>query len=109
MLNKSGMAVTKSDKRRATRHRGAAPVELEAGRGVTRDFSRSGIYFETDKSFVPGQTIEFTIVLEFVDPDRPVRVKCRGQIIRVEKNERKIGIAASIRSYSFEKHLDPPH
>jgi hypothetical protein len=103
MGNTGGRVVTGSEKRRATRHRGAAPVEIEEGLGVTRDFSRSGIFFETDKSFIPGQIIAFTIVLENVDPGRPVRVKCRGQIVRVEESDQRIGVAATIRSYAFEK------
>jgi len=99
--------VKESEKRRAHRHQGAAPIELEEGKGVTRDFSSTGIFFETDQSFTPGQAIEFTIMLERVDPDRPVRLKCRGQIVRIEKSDHKIGVAAAIRSYSFEKPRDP--
>lgn len=95
-----------SEKRWATRHRGALPVELEGGKGVTRDYSSSGIFFETDKSFTPGQSIEFTIVLAHVDPGRPVRLKCRGEIVRIEKSGEKIGVAAAINSYSFEKLQD---
>lgn len=91
------------EKRRATRHLGILPVEIEDGKGVTRDFSSSGIFFETDKSFTPGQVVEFTIVLEHVDPERPVRLKCKGKIVRVEESGQKIGVAAAINSYSFER------
>jgi hypothetical protein len=105
--NTGRIIVKESEKRRSHRHQGAAPIELEEGKGVTRDFSGTGIFFETDQSFTSGQAIEFTIVLEHVDPDRPVRLKCRGQIVRVEKSDQKIGIAAAIRSYSFQKPRDP--
>jgi hypothetical protein len=100
--------VKKSEKKdRATRHQGATPIELKDGKGITRDFSSTGIFFETDKSFTQGQPIEFTIVLENVDPDRPVRVKCRGEIVRVEESGQKIGVATTIRSYNFERPRDP--
>ena len=92
-----------SEQRRAPRHSGKLPVELESGKGLTRDFSDSGIFFETEKSFTPGQPIEFTIVLEHIDPERPVRLKCKGKIIRVEGKGQKIGVAASIQSYTFEE------
>ncbi|MFH1843871.1 MAG: PilZ domain-containing protein, partial [bacterium] len=74
---------------------------------ITRDFSSSGIFFETDKSFTPGQAIEFTMVLEHVDPQGPVRLKCIGEIIRVEEIGQKIGVAATIKSYSFEASGGP--
>jgi hypothetical protein len=91
----------KSEKRQAPRHNGAVPVSFENGAGVTRNFSSSGIYFETDKSFLPGQSIEFTIVLEHVSPDRPVSVKYKGEIVRVEESGQRIGVAVVIQSYSL--------
>ena len=89
--------------RREPRHRGKLPVELESGKGVTRDFSGSGVFFETDRSFTPGQPIEFTLVLEHIDPERPVRLRCKGEIVRVEESGEKIGVAAAINSYTFEE------
>jgi len=95
--------VKNSEKRREIRRKGKFPIVLKNGKGTTRDFSNSGIFFETDKSFTPGQIIDFTIVLEYVDPDRPVNLKCRGSIIRVEDKGSKLGIAATINSYAFDR------
>ena len=95
--------VKDSENRRTIRRKGAFPVELENGKGITRNFSSSGIFFETDKSFTPGQAIEFTVVLEYVDPSRPVHLRCSGSIVRVEHNRQKMGIAVAISSYTFEK------
>lgn len=92
-----------SEKRRELRRKGKFPIVLENGKGTTRDFSSSGIFFETDKSFTPGQTIDFTIVLEYVDPDRPVNLKCHGSILRVEDKGNKLGIAATINCYAFDR------
>jgi hypothetical protein len=99
--------VKESEKKRATRHPGAAPIELDDAKGIIRDFSSTGIFFETEKSFTQGQSIDFMIVLENVDPERLVRVKCRGEIIRMEETGQKIGVAVSISSYHFEKPRDP--
>jgi hypothetical protein len=93
----------KSEKRQAPRHKCAVPVSFENGAGITRDFSSSGIYFETDKSFTPGQSIEFTIVLEHVAPGRPVSVKYKGEIVRVEESGQRIGVAVAIQSYSLRE------
>jgi len=92
-----------SERRREYRHKGKVPMELESGKGITRDFSVSGVFFETDRSFSPGQPIEFTLTLEHIDPERPVSLKCRGKIIRIEEGGKKIGVAATIRSYTFEE------
>jgi len=92
-----------SEKRRTPRYKGKLPMELEAGSGLTRDFSGSGVFFETDASYSPGQSIVFTIILKHIDPDHPVRLKCKGEIVRVEENGLKIGVAASITSYTFEE------
>ena len=93
----------KPEQCREPRHQGKLPVQLESGKGITRDFSGSGVFFETDRSFSPGQPIEFTLVMEHIDPQRPVRLKCRGEIIRVEESGQKIGVAAVINSYTFEE------
>lgn len=95
------MVVKESEKRTASRHQGKLPVKLKGVQGITRDFSGSGIFFETDRSFSPGQPIEFTIMLEYADPEGPVQVKCRGEIVRVEESGQKIGVATTIDSYSF--------
>jgi hypothetical protein len=99
--------VKESEKKRATRHHDATPIELKDGKGITRDFSSTGIFFETEKSFTQGQPVDFTLVLENVDPERLVRVKCRGEIIRVEESGQKIGVAVAISSYNFERPRDP--
>lgn len=92
-----------SQKCRAPRHQGKLPVKLKDASGVTRDFSSSGIFFETDRSFTPGQSIEFTIMLDYADPAGPIHMKCRGEIVRIEENGPRIGVAAAIHSYSFEE------
>jgi hypothetical protein len=90
-----------SEKRLSYRHVGKLPVEFKGGEGITRDYSGSGIFFETDKTFSPGQTIEFSIMLRGIDPDAPRYMRCSGEIVRIEDNGQKIGVAATIKTYSF--------
>ncbi len=60
---------------RAPRYKGKVPVKLESCKGVTRDFNGAGIFFEMDRSFSPGQSIEFSIVMEHIDALGPVKDK----------------------------------
>lgn len=96
------VVMNKNDQRQAARFEGAIPVETEIGEGLTRDFSNSGVFFETDKTYSPGQKIEFSFVLEHFISDRPMRVKCQGEIIRVEEKGRNVGVASTISSITFE-------
>lgn len=86
------------DRREAPRLEIGLPVELERGNGWTRDISASGVFFETDESFTPGAPIRFSLLLEHVYPS-PFRLECQGQIVRVERREGKVGVAAAINSY----------
>lgn len=94
------------EQRRSYRHLGELPVEFSSGKGISRDYSGSGIFFETDKTFSPGQMIEFSIVLNDINPNVPRYLRCSGEIVRVEDNGQKIGVAATINTYSF---TDLPH
>ena len=91
-----------TDRRHARRYRTALPVELKHGTGLTRDISTSGVFFETDLSFLLGITFRFSLVLEYADPDGPVRLQCQGKIVRVEPREDKIGVAVRFTSYCFD-------
>lgn len=101
------MVETIPDRRAAPRFRGQIPVELGYGdnryEGMTRDFSSSGIYFETltDPSVSPAQLIEFALPLEHFRPGQLVRLRCSGEVVRVKENARK-GVAVAIRSHWFQ-------
>jgi hypothetical protein len=95
-----------SENRRSYRHTGKLPLEFDSGKGVTKDYSGSGVFFETDKSFSPGQKIEFSIYLQDISADLPRYMRCSGEIVRVESKGEKIGVAATIKEYSF---TDLPH
>jgi hypothetical protein len=74
-------------------------VEWEHGTGITRDVSAGGVFFVTQQLFSPGDPIECTLVFEHLEPDHPVRLHCRGQVVRVEPEDGKIGVAVAITAY----------
>ena len=76
-------------------------VETERGKGVTRDISAAGIYFETEQPHASGAPIRFTLVLEHADPT-PLRLGCAGEVVRVEPRGAAFGVAAAITSHSIE-------
>jgi hypothetical protein len=77
-------------------------VEFEGGTGITRDISIGGVFFETDRALSPAEPITLALVLECVDPGRPVRLQCRGQVVRIERHDGKVGVAVAISAYRFE-------
>lgn len=87
-----------TDRRRSPRYPLNLSIELDAERGVTRDVSASGVFFETERSYVPGALIQFTLILEYADPAAPLCLDCQGQVVRVEATERRFGVAAVITS-----------
>lgn len=84
------------DRRKAPRFQVALPVELLEGTGITRDLSVCGVFFETDRIFALGEVIQYTLVLEYIDPRHPVRLQCRGHVVRLELQGNTMGVAVVI-------------
>jgi len=69
---------------------------------VTCDFSTQGVYFETDLSLSVGEPLKFVIPMEHSDLGPSFRIRCQGEVVRVEPTVGKIGVAVVVHSYSFE-------
>jgi hypothetical protein len=95
------------ERRKAPRFQGRLDVELDKGTGVTRDFSTSGVYFETDRSFSPADPIEFFMNLEHTDLVPQACVRCRGEVVRVELMDEKTGVAVAIHSFRLKVAQEP--
>lgn len=91
------------EKRKAERFRGEIPIELPQGRGVTRDCSTDGVYFVTDQAFSVGETIEFVMRLDHSGVGYPLRLRCLGEVKRVEKKSMKTGVAVAFSMCGYEK------
>jgi hypothetical protein len=100
------------DRRRTQRFQVVLPVELTDGTAVTGDLSACGVFFETSRVFVPGECIQFTLILEHVNPGHRVRLSCRGRVVRVEPCSTGVGVAVAITAYRLDSQVyegrDPP-
>ena len=70
------------------------PVCLDDTQCVTRDVSASGVYFESNGTFDIGERVDF--VIEFDSPGGKLILKCNGAVVRVEKQNGKVGVAVKI-------------
>lgn len=98
------------EKRRARRFDLALPVTLlSAGPKPapltlqSRDISSNGILLECDEEVLPGTTVELVVTLpEEVTQAAPVRLRCLGRVVRVDRGpEKRIGVAVTIERYEF--------
>lgn len=79
------------------------PVHLQGGvTGTTRDLSASGIYFETDLEPIRDSPLAFTIEFQRGEGGG-ISLRCRGQVLRVERLGNRVGVAARI----LESKLEP--
>lgn len=77
----------------------ALPVNIGIARGVTRDVSASGVFFETSATLDIGSAISFTV--EFDAPSGKMELKCSGVIVRTETHEDGVGVAVKITESSM--------
>jgi hypothetical protein len=93
-----------SERRRTHRHQAALPVEWESGRGVTRDVSIGGVYFEAERA--PADALAdviLSVLIEDAFPDVAARFQCRGTVVRVEEEaDGKYGVAVRFSSIDFK-------
>lgn len=77
------------------------PLDLGGGQtGITRDISVSGVFFETDADQAPGSEVAFSI--DFDTPGGPMRLICRGTVVRTEQIGKRQGAAVRIIESRFE-------
>jgi Tfp pilus assembly protein PilZ len=93
--------VRESDKRREERVSTALSIDLGTATGVTRDVSASGVFFETDATYALGNEISFAVELD--TPGGRVVLKCKGEIVRIEPRDARVGVAVKI----VKSTLDP--
>jgi hypothetical protein len=70
--------------------------------GHTRDVSSRGVFIYLDADIAAGASIEFVMTLppEITLGD-PIRVRCTGKILRVDKAAHGQGVAVAIEKYDF--------
>ena len=70
--------------------------------GHTRDVSSRGVFIYLDADIAADAPIEFVMTLppEITLAD-PIRVRCEGKILRVDKGSQGQGVAVAIEKYDF--------
>lgn len=103
------MAQPQPDKRATRRFSLDLPISvkfLDNGRrelaGHTRDVSSRGVFMYLETEIEPGAPIEFVMTLppEITLAD-PIRVRCTGKVLRVDKAAQEQGVAIEIAKYDF--------
>jgi len=84
------------EQRRALRYPLELPIEVDGATGRTRDFSSSGVFFETDRALAPGAPIEFSLVVGHVSSGGPLRLDCEGRVVRTAPRDGQLGVAVAI-------------
>jgi|SRR5579862_6500341 len=99
-----------TERRVARRFTMALPllVRVDHGTGLlesteqTRDVSFRGIYFLTERPYAAGENIEFVLTLpREITMAGDVKIRCFGQVVRVESQSVPVGVAARIERYEF--------
>ncbi len=82
-----------SDRRSARRRNVSLKVVLDQADAVTRDFSLSGLYLQTNRPVSMGENLLLRLALP--DPGNPEChwVTCSGTVVRVEAGDGGVGAA----------------
>jgi hypothetical protein len=70
--------------------------------GHTRDVSSRGVFMYLDTDITAGAPIEFVMTLpQEITLADPIRVRCMGKILRVDKAAQGQGVAVAFEKYDF--------
>ena len=92
--------------RNSVRFKGKIPLEVKHGTGLTRDFSTSGLYFFTDQPVSMGETLELVMLLDHQNQGERVRLRCQADVVRIEPDLDKLGVAVAITKHLVDTTAD---
>jgi hypothetical protein len=103
------MVQPQPDKRTIRRFSLDLPISvkfLDNGRrdlaGRTRDVSSCGVFMYLETEIEAGAPIEFVMTLPTeITLSNPIRVRCMGKVLRVDKAAQEQGVAIAIAKYDF--------
>jgi len=68
----------------------------------TRDVSSRGVFIYSDSGLQKGSALEFVMTLPpEITLAAPIRVRCQGTVVRVDKSANYCGVAVAIGRYDF--------
>lgn len=97
------MGAAMKNSRKEERFSVAHFLDLENGQGITRNFSTSGMYIETatpDVPYLSGSKISPRMKLNC--PWGELKLRCNGEIVRVEPRNGGVGLAVKINELAME-------
>jgi PilZ domain-containing protein len=105
----AAMVQPQPDKRTIRRFSLDLPISvkfLDNGRrdlaGRTRDVSSRGVFMYLETEIEAGAPIEFVMTLPTeITLSNPIRVRCMGKVLRVDKAAQEQGVAIAIAKYDF--------
>jgi hypothetical protein len=83
------------ERRKGKRFKFALRVQLNDGIGTTCDISSSGIFFESDRAYAIGETLQLSLHFEHET------LQCEARVMRVEPRNGQFGVAVELTSYGF--------
>jgi len=89
------------EKRTSERIHFEMPVYIGQERSVTHDVSLGGIYFLTDHLLFKGDNLSFSLDFEYALPGKPIKFGFQGEVVRIDQNDGKFGIAAKINNLQY--------
>ena len=87
------------ERRRTPRYRLDATISVADGTARTIDLSADSVYFESARSFAPGDAVP--LVFPFETGGCGGRVQCTGRVVRVDRRGQLFGIAATYEPVVF--------
>src|SRR5437867_11696127 len=81
---------------RSPRHRLVAPVEVPNGRGLARNISNSGLFFELAEPLELGRTRHVSLILNDLHPMPPVPLEAAGPVVRVGPPDGQAGLGIGL-------------
>lgn len=85
---------SRAEKRAAERFGVNMPVRVEGHETVTQDLSASGIAFESDRPYAPGDRIQVTI--EYLMDGHDYPLSCDAVVVRCEANGSMYSVGARL-------------
>ncbi len=102
--------MTKSEKSKGTEMRAAdrfpseLPLHIGGTDGLTKNVSATGVYFETSVQAQAGSKVSF--VVEVLIRGQSVNMVCSGQVVRVDRQNNRVGMAVKLTSSFFTDAVD---
>jgi hypothetical protein len=103
-IQPQNLAYARKHKRSAERLMAELPIEINGACGTTKNISATGVYFETTTPQEPGSKVNFAV--EVTINDKKIKMVCSGSVIRIDRNNGKVGIAVQLVHSFFTDTVD---